>query len=250
MAESKPSIFIGMPVYDAVKVDCMMSVLSAVFAARRRGISVTLRCVEGFSLIELARAELTRLFLQTECSHLLMIDSDMTFDADVPLRMLDASVDVIGCLAPQRKLLLDEVVRAARAGNPEPELAAHIINTTVLESARLEIVRGAVRASAVGTGIILITRATVEKLLRAHPERWVETGATNGSVRVPLLFRTEIHEGALTGEDFGFCLLCRQNEIAVHVLFDSGGPIGHIGKYEYRANLRDYYRPSKEMTHG
>jgi hypothetical protein len=236
-----PSVFLAMPVYDGVNVATMMSVVRFMLTAIGQRIRVELRAVEGISLIELARAQLTRMFLESTCTHLMFVDADMTFAADVPIRMLNASVDVVGCLAAKKTLHLADVIRSARAGDAEPELNAHRVNACLLDEQRLEVVRGAVRVTAIGTGLLLIRRRVIEELIRAHPERLVDIGETERR-QVPLLFKTEINDGRWTGEDYAFCRLCRENGIALHALFDAD--IGHVGRFDYRANLRNHYRES------
>ena len=77
--EKKPSIFIAMPCYDSVKINTMLSIFQLIHTSRHQTkVEVGINTMKS-PLIHQARNYLTSVFLTTEYTHLLFIDSDVEF---------------------------------------------------------------------------------------------------------------------------------------------------------------------------
>ena len=96
---NKPSVFIAMPCYDSVKIGTMISIIKLIQQLAKSGIAVGINTIRS-PLIHQGRNYLTSLFLTTEYSHLLFIDSDVEFKPEAVLRMLVAKKDI--CTTPYR----------------------------------------------------------------------------------------------------------------------------------------------------
>ena len=92
--EPKPSVFMAMPCYDSVKVNSMLSVIKLVQQLAKSGIECGINTYKS-PLIHQARNYLTSVFLTTEYTHMLFIDSDVEFEPEAVLRMLVAKKDII-----------------------------------------------------------------------------------------------------------------------------------------------------------
>ena len=92
--EPKPSVFMAMPCYDSVKVNSMLSVIKLVQQLGKSGIECGINTYKS-PLIHQARNYLTSVFLTTEYTHMLFIDSDVEFEPEAVLRMLVAKKDII-----------------------------------------------------------------------------------------------------------------------------------------------------------
>ena len=90
----KPSVFIAMPCYDSVKVNTMLSIFKLIQHLGKTKIEVGINTMKS-PLIHQARNYLTSVFLTTEYTHMLFIDSDVQFGPEVGLHMLVADKDVI-----------------------------------------------------------------------------------------------------------------------------------------------------------
>ena len=97
--EIKPSVFIAMPCYDSVKINTMLSIFQLIQQFGTSKIEVGINTMKS-PLIHQARNYLTSVFLTTDFTHLLFVDSDVEFEPEAVLRMLVARKDII--CAPYR----------------------------------------------------------------------------------------------------------------------------------------------------
>ena len=84
----------AMPCYDSVKVNSMLSVIKLVQQLAKSGIECGINTYKS-PLVHQARNYLTSVFLTTEYTHMLFIDSDVEFEPEAVLRMLVAKKDII-----------------------------------------------------------------------------------------------------------------------------------------------------------
>ena len=90
----KPSVYIAMPCYDSVKVGTMLSIIKLIQQLAKSGVAVGINTIKS-PLIHQSRNYLTSLFLTTEYTHMLFVDSDVEFKPEAVLRMLVAKKDII-----------------------------------------------------------------------------------------------------------------------------------------------------------
>lgn len=93
-------LFIGIPAYGGVAPQFLES-LAAFIAARALPCKVRMR--HGDSLVTRARNSLTADFLESDCTHLLFIDSDLIFTTDNVVRIASHEVDLAGGMYPLKK---------------------------------------------------------------------------------------------------------------------------------------------------
>jgi hypothetical protein len=201
----------------------------------------TLDCVH----ISTARNYFANMLLrQPHMTHLVMIDSDMSFDGGVICRMVRCDKPVVAAAYPQRRMDMGAFARAAR--NPElspADLAALAMKYPLqpeveLETRQVRVIDGMCRVNHVGMGCAAIRREAFESLIAAEK---VLLQPDNSSERIGLEgpfyeFFSEItlEDGRRVSEDFSFCIRWRSmlgNEIWAIV----DEPIGHVGDMVYRA---------------
>ncbi len=143
----KCKLFIGIPVYGAVEINfwkCTMHLMA----------SFPLDCVVypacGDSLVSRARNHITTEFLKSDCTHLLMIDSDLTFSTDHIKRIMSHGEDIVGGFYPKKKEGAPELVCNIRA-NQDPMDERRLLNLKYI-----------------GTGFICIARRVFEKMIETY----------------------------------------------------------------------------------
>jgi hypothetical protein len=167
------------------------------------------------SLVTRARDSLAQDFLQTECTHLMFIDSDIGFQAEDILTMLAAEKDIVCGLYPRKEIDWIQVAAAARRGVPPDELHQHtgalVVNT--LDGPIEDAGDGLLEVANAGTGFMLIKRAVLEGLIDKV------AAYRSGDKVLHQFFATSIDPDSGVGlsEDFHFCRLARDNGYQVWV---------------------------------
>jgi hypothetical protein len=96
----KPNLFIASPVYGAVTVEFMQSLMRL---QAEPPCNLSVRILAGDSLVSRARNTITAEFLKSDCTHLLFIDSDLVFSADQIMRLVEHDKDVVGGYYPKKQ---------------------------------------------------------------------------------------------------------------------------------------------------
>jgi hypothetical protein len=182
------------------------------------------------SLITRARDSLAHDFLQSDCTHLMFIDSDIGFEAEDILSMIAADKDIVCGLYPRKEIDWGAVAAAVRAGVAVEELHQHtgalVVNALdgPSENVPRDVLTEVVNA---GTGFMLIKRKVLETLADMVP------AYRTGSKVFRQFFGTSIDPDSGVGlsEDFAFCKLARDNGYGVWVA--PWIKLTHTGTYQF-----------------
>ncbi len=181
----KPKLYIATPAYDGkVFVDYVTSLISTIQILKEVGIDYELGLENGDCYVAKARNKLARMFLNSDCTHLLFIDADVGWDvANIP-KILVQNYDICLGAYPMKKedktfpvnLLMDE-------------------NNNLVKDGKYQgLNMGA-------TGFMCIKREVFEKL--KTPE--LEYITTKEKKKEWNFFHCGIINGQWWGEDFDFC---------------------------------------------
>ncbi len=224
-----------------VKAIYAHTLFRAATAIRSSGARVEFVTVDG-SDVAAARNFFANLLLrQPDMTHLLMIDSDMSFDGDVILRLLGSDKPVVGTAYAKPHMDLRAFARLARNSELAPaDLAALVLEYNIqLKSGILQVVDGMCRVERLALGCAAIRRDALEDLIAAkvvqlRPDRVLQGLGLEGPFYD---FFTQItcENGDRLCEGYSFCKRWRsvpENEI--WALVDV--PIGHVGNMVYGAD--------------
>jgi hypothetical protein len=223
---------IAMPVYDATaKVPVVGCLVSLTKALTREGVDVEWRAHSG-ATVDWARNVLTHNFLHhSDASHLLFIDADMAFDAPDIVKMLSYDLDVLAAVYVRKELDWANVLQIARA---RPQISPDELALAAARYAAFSAPPGPLsleepfEVNAIGTGIMLIKRTTLERVRAAHPERTVRSGAEAG-MHIFFRFEFDPDTGFFHGEDSWFCDQVRQAGGKIYGA--AWGRTGHMGNH-------------------
>ena len=215
-------LFVALPAYDfKVSLKLAVSLAQLAQAAPHHGIELQIGSICGCSVVSRARNLLTQDLLDSECTDLIFIDSDINFQPDDVLRLLAWTSD------PKKGIV---------AGVPRvrDEVKTYITSLEYDEANQLTMNgMGLVRAERVATAFMMVRRDVFEKMIEAHPEwRYYDKRADK---TVPALFDFLLAEEGYIGEDFLFC--DRAREIGFEVWIDPTISLGHMGVQEYQGNF-------------
>ena len=150
-------------------------------------------------LIHVSREDIVRKLLDSACTHLLFIDSDISFAPDALERLLKRDRDIIGASYNYRQLPLKSTIKI------------HDEQGNILKNVLPD---GTFECGAISTGFALIKLSVFKKI--SHP--W--------------FFFEHDEQGRLTcGEDVWFCRKARKAGYKIYC--DPTLIVKHIGDYSY-----------------
>lgn len=220
-------LFIAIPTYDGkLNIKTAFNLAQLMMVASQHRVSVVMGHLAGCSIITVARNALVQQFLQTDCTDLLFIDSDVVAGAGDVMRLLAQSQDkdVAAGLYPRRAMDKNFFVDI-----PKDENGDMIFDGSMLKVNRI------------GTGFMLIKRHVFEKLIADHPEWEYETKPEEGSKAYAVFDFANVN-GRYTGEDYLFCDRARAAGFEIWVDVEISLP--HIGQEEFtRDFVADVIKP-------
>lgn len=173
----------------------------------------------GCPYISAARAMMLRKALDAEATVIVFIDHDLSWDPKDLLTLIETDGDVVAGTYRFKN-------------DPEEYMGAVFPDEKGFPIVRED---GCIKAHSVPAGFLKITRAAVNKFIKAHGE------LTYGEACAPMvdLFNHGAHEGVWYGEDYAFCRNWR----------DAGGEIWivpdlninhHTTTAEYKGNFHEF----------
>ena len=230
-------ILVGTPTYNGQLTTPFATSLLAL--AKALGDSMAWVTTSG-TLIAFARNVLASRALEEDYSHLLFIDSDVSFQPELVQRLIDFDEPVVGAVYPQRTIDPHRFFQQARARHdPNAAWATSLSFPLALETPH--VARGDFyRAVSVPAGLLLIQRQALETLKDAYPDLYRPAAQSyyqsQGLTNVLQCF-DPIYDpnGVAIGEDLSFCRRWRAAGGELWTVFDD--TVGHFGPFLFRARL-------------
>ncbi len=189
------NILIATPAYERmVHWEYMVSVVKLIEALRQVNVPVTL-AASGGALLDRNRNLHASQCLNGQYTHLLFIDADMAFEPSLVLKMLRLGQPFVGALYPFR----------ASHGRFVGQ------SSLILEDGKISVRDGFVRSRYVGTGVLLLERAVLEKMRDGYPELYLPkgdpwyAGAGESGPILQCFTALQGSDGVFEGEDASFC---------------------------------------------
>lgn len=202
----------------AVKMDTMMCLLMSCQVLAKHWVKYDFISVQGVTGVDNARNIAAEIFMQGNHSHMLMIDDDMGWSADLPLRMLKEGVDILGVPYLRKNIK-----------NPRWTVNHPAPDADVMQGRPYLL-----KVDSVATGMMMVKRSVLEKL-RPSVDKAI---LSQESPPIPLYFRHTIDDrGVMKSEDFSFCELARKAGVDIWAWVDE--EIAHIGNYAYTGRYVD-----------
>jgi hypothetical protein len=241
---TKPYLVVATPCYGGqVSVKYLTSVLALQRAADQRGLGIDFVHLSNAALITHARNKLIAHFLdEPAATHLLFVDADQGFEPDQAFRLLAFGAEVSAAVSPRKVLNWEKVERAVKEGHPARVAGLDYVVNFEGEG-QITVQNGFAKATAVGTGFMLVARSALVKLRDAYPELrcWVdaadrETGNYYGLFDCMI----ERETGASLSEDLAFCK--RWSDIGGEIWVDTQSKLSHTGPTTYYGDLSTQFK--------
>jgi hypothetical protein len=234
---NNPEILIATPAYEGnVKTGYVKSLYATQAMLNEHGIKSAYVTIE-ISDIALARNYFASYMLERpNFTHLLFIDSDMTFSALTVGRLIVAAKPLIGCVYPKRTISLKRVIELARQHEDTTAVLALAHDFVVrykTGSRNFSVKDGLMRVAGLGMGLCLIARTVFDQMIETEKIEQHRNFGKNGLEGTLYGFFDQMtgEDGPLS-EDLAFCerwsSLCGGD---VWALVEER--IGHIGSMEF-----------------
>lgn len=240
-------LMVAVPAYSSVHTDFAISLLdlSTVFGSKK--VHLEIEFVTGSSLVMDARNQLVERFMRSICTHLLFVDSDITFrpeDVKVLIEHANDERKIVCGLYPKKKPNWEMIQHLAKLGAP-----SHVLQTQLgtLDNSMFEPLDPPpstlqpVRVKSTGSGFILISKDVFTKIRAKFPEYtyYEKNNYEDGHTERYAYYDTRMIEvdgkRQHLGEDVSFCFLAK--DAGFDTWCCPWVNLGHIGSTEYKSRV-------------
>ena len=251
MAFKQPiSIFVATPVHSDVSIHYFKACLEFQKECFVRKIPVMFQVMKS-SLVTQGRQLCVSGFMESNCTHMLFIDSDISFNFKMIERMINYDKEI--CLVPYpiKGTDHDKVKARILAGDTlSPHLLGNQYTMSVPDPANVKVTDGFIEVERGPAGCMLIKKEVIHKLIKEYPEFTINQHTL---IDGKLVKRNHMYnffdtywnkdDKTYTGEDFYFCKLCKHAGIKMYALVDEY--ISHHGEYSYTGRLLDEFKQTE-----
>lgn len=225
--------FLAVPSYGDMPATFVASLWETQIALSAAGYSATLQILSGNCHVDDSRNLLVRDFLESDCTDLIFLDSDLGWNGESVIRLLQADRDIVAGIYPLKQVEEDFPVLAipGKAMRAEAD--------------------GCVEVEGVPTGFLRIRRRVFEKL-EEGADKFKTRKDTEKNRPIAIIFergfsRADSIEGCRRiGGDYNFCRKARAAGFSVHVLPDIS--FEHSGENGWTGNLASFWRRKNGVT--
>jgi hypothetical protein len=189
-------IYIAMPSRDNPDIDTMFCMAQTMREIERERIKYRYKFSRGSSLIQLTRNQFVADFLASDCTDLVMLDDDLSWEEGAFMRLIKHPVDVVGGVYPKRSDPLCYPVRRLPGGAFDPKT-------------------GLMEVELLPTGFLRMTRTCIEAMVAHYKDLAYSDEMVPGGVS-HALFWVDLADNipgptekpglkTVVGEDFSFC---------------------------------------------
>lgn len=242
------SITVATPAFgEIIYTPYVQSLMALQRAALERGWTMRHMAVSHPHINEARNTLLTLWYDKSDATHLLFVDADMGFSPDLIFNMLAFDKPVVGVIYTKRKIDLQRLAKLAAKGETFDNAIAraHEFIVRPLRGRRPHRIRGFMEVAGCGTGIMLIQRSTIARMLKILPDindtnarKTSPFAAAAGLDRLIRAFDNITVDGVLLMNDFAFCHRW-QNLCKGELWASTDEAVTHIGLHKFSSSYAD-----------
>lgn len=183
--------------------------------------------VTGSLLISARNALINNFLEEKEFSHVLCVDSDLGWNPDAVLKMLEFDEEFVAGVYPMK------------------ESSTFLFRPCLKENGSLmTLEKGLIKMNYIPAGFMLIKRSVFEKIIQKFPELKYKPKDPKGGPGGYAFFNTELYDGEFWGEDYVFCRKAR--EAGVDIWVDPTVQFWHGGREGCLMSILSNEKPQKK----
>jgi hypothetical protein len=198
--------------------------LSSLFGAKEalitNGIESELEIFDGNCHVDDARNRLVRDFLESECTELVFVDTDVRFTPEDIVKLILHDKDVVAGIYPLKQ--------------DDEDFPVRFIDGEIWADKN-----GLIEVESVPTGFLKIRKAVIEKLYE-NAVKFKSKQDYGYRMLTPIIFERTVIEHRRLGGDYEFCR--KWKEIGGKIYIDPEMSFGHSGQTEWAGRLGDFLR--------
>ena len=253
-ANNKITLCVGTPVHSEVSIHYTQCLLELQKECFKRDINVSF-LLHKSSLVTQGRNLTVASFLDTDATHLLFLDSDISVDSKAIFRMIEADKAVICIPYPLKSVQWGKIYEKYQKGKikkvEDLETSGYTFPVRIKDQTNIEVNKGITEITHAPAGCLLIKRAVFETLKEKHPDLKIKQKTViNGEYvnkKNYYNFFDCIHDKktqTYMGEDYGFCKLWTDLGGKVYGLIDQY--IMHAGEHQYIGRFIDEFERKED----
>jgi hypothetical protein len=247
--EAGYSLFVATPVHSECSIHYAQALLNLQKYCFKKNVKLWFQIMKS-SLVTQGRNMCVSAFLQQKkATHLLFVDSDISFNESAPERLVACDKDVISIPYPLKDMNWDKGMHMINEGKIKE--AKDLRNKgfyrypmKVEDNSAIKIKNGVIKVEHSPTGFMLIKREVILKMIKAYPEMRIDQEQIINGKNEKLpdfwnFFDTQFDpvKHTYTGEDFAFCQRWKDIGGECHAwIMDH---ITHIGEHQYTGRFAD-----------
>ena len=255
-ASSTVKLFIGIPCYHGnISIITAAALFELIPILGKNAIAYHIKLHNG-EMVARARNKICSDFLDTDCTHLLFLDSDIGFKVSDVLGMLAANVHVIGGVYPKKAYDWNRVSRAAQEGTKPEDLpnqsVDYVFNSVNPRTKRpgmtnkyqfsSQMFRQCLEVSELGCGFLLIKRETLELFAKHYSElTYADDSPESYGKRITVFFDYGVWHDRYLSEDYWFCQYWR--DMGGKVWAWPWAELNHAGVHVFNGKFDRQIRP-------
>ena len=246
--DPKIKLFVATPVHSECSIHYTQSLLELQKECWRKKIGVRFHLMKS-SLVTQGRNMCVSAFLESDSTHLLFIDSDISFNAGAAERLVACDKDIISIPYPLKDMNWDKALKLFEEGRLKTaqdirNKAFYRYPMKVPDNNAIKIKDGIIEVTHSPTGFMMIKREVFDKMIKKYPHLRIDQDQViNGkNERLPHMwnfFDTQFDQEKHTylGEDFAFCKRWKDIGGKCYAwIFDY---ITHVGEHQYTGRFAD-----------
>jgi len=209
--------------HDELFAGFAISLAAATAELQKRNIEFNVIIYAGHCHVDDSRNAVVAEFLNTDCTHLMFIDSDVRFDFDDLFHLINLDYDVVGGIYPLKEPEEGYVLKPIAGKEPDEN--------------------GVLEVNGIGTGFMKIRREVIEELDIEAIHFINLREETNERVRIPIIFERIVEDNKRMGGDIAFCW--KWSELGGKIYADTTLDLAHTGMNEWRGIYQVFLKRKK-----